>query len=159
MLTTDQIVQLMDEVAQKGLGRLEIERAGFRLRIDGAPAPMVYGGAEPLASPSAAPAQAIAAAATAGETATLSSAADIHVITSPIVGTFYEAPSPEAEPFASVGAQMAVGQIICIVEAMKLMNEIEADVAGEVVEVYARNGEPVEFGAPLFGVRTPPSAD
>jgi acetyl-CoA carboxylase biotin carboxyl carrier protein len=78
---------------------------------------------------------------------------DLHVIKSPIVGTYYGAPSPGADPFVTVGARVEAGQVLCIIEAMKLMNEIEADVAGELVEMYAENGKPVEYGEPLFGIR------
>ena len=77
-----------------------------------------------------------------------------HLIKSPIVGTYYSAPSPEAEPFVTVGARVESGQVLCIIEAMKLMNEIESDVAGEVVQVLVENGHPVEYGEPLFGIRT-----
>jgi acetyl-CoA carboxylase biotin carboxyl carrier protein len=78
----------------------------------------------------------------------------LHIITSPIVGTFYRAPTPGAEPYAKIGMKLEVGTILCIVEAMKLMNEIPSDVAGEVVEIFAENGHPVEFGQKLFGIRT-----
>jgi acetyl-CoA carboxylase biotin carboxyl carrier protein len=81
-------------------------------------------------------------------------AADVHVIKSPIVGTFYSSPSPEAEPFVLVGSRVETGQVLCIIEAMKLMNEIESDVAGEVVQVFVENGHPVEYGESLFGIRT-----
>jgi acetyl-CoA carboxylase biotin carboxyl carrier protein len=79
---------------------------------------------------------------------------NVHTIKSPIVGTFYASPSPEAEAFVSVGASVEAGQVLCIIEAMKLMNEIESDVAGEVVRIHAENGKPVEYGAPLFDIRT-----
>lgn len=78
---------------------------------------------------------------------------DLHLIKSPIVGTFYNAPSPGAEAFVKVGSQVESGQTLCIVEAMKLMNEIESDATGEVIRVYAENGQPVEYGQPLFGIR------
>ena len=77
----------------------------------------------------------------------------LHEVKSPIVGTFYESPSPGAEPFVKIGDQVEVGQVLCIVEAMKLMNEIEADVAGEVVKRIAASGQPVEYGQPLFAIR------
>jgi acetyl-CoA carboxylase biotin carboxyl carrier protein len=80
-------------------------------------------------------------------------AEDLHVIKSPIVGTFYWAASPDAEPFVKVGSGVEPGQVLCIIEAMKLMNEIEADVAGEVARIYPENGTPVEYGEPLFGIR------
>ena len=79
--------------------------------------------------------------------------ANLHMITSPIVGTFYRSPSPEADPFAEIGQKISRGKILCIIESMKLMNEIESDVEGEIVEVYARNGQPVEYGEKLFAIR------
>ncbi len=82
--------------------------------------------------------------------------ADVHVVKSPIVGTFYSAPGPEAEPFVTVGSKVDVGQVLCIIEAMKLMNEIESDAAGEIVSVFVENSKPVEYGEPLFGIRPEP---
>jgi len=79
---------------------------------------------------------------------------DLHLIKSPIVGTFYAAPSPGADPFVARGGRVDVGQVLCIIEAMKLMNEIESDVAGEIAEIYVENGSPVEYGQPLFGIRS-----
>lgn len=77
---------------------------------------------------------------------------DVHVVKSPIVGTFYASASPGAEPFVTVGSSVEAGQVLCIIEAMKLMNEIESDVAGEVVRLFVENGQPVEYGEPLFGI-------
>jgi acetyl-CoA carboxylase biotin carboxyl carrier protein len=79
--------------------------------------------------------------------------AGAHVVKSPIVGTFYDAPSPDAEPFVRVGDRVATGQVLCIVEAMKLMNEIESDAEGEVVKVFVKPGQPVEYGQALFAVK------
>jgi acetyl-CoA carboxylase biotin carboxyl carrier protein len=76
------------------------------------------------------------------------------VLTSPIVGTFYAAPSPDAEPYVRVGDRVQKGQVVCIIEAMKLMNEIESDVSGVVQKIYPENAQPVEFGEPLFSVKT-----
>jgi len=76
------------------------------------------------------------------------------IVTSPFVGTFYRAPSPDAPPFVEVGQSVRKGQTLCIVEAMKLMNEIEAEVAGKVAEIFVENGQPVEFGEPLFRIET-----
>jgi acetyl-CoA carboxylase biotin carboxyl carrier protein len=81
-------------------------------------------------------------------------AEDLHIVKSPIVGTFYASPSPEAEVFVTVGSRIEAGQVLCIIEAMKLMNEIEADVGGELARVFVENGHPVEYGEPLFGIRT-----
>jgi acetyl-CoA carboxylase biotin carboxyl carrier protein len=79
---------------------------------------------------------------------------ELHLVKSPIVGTFYESPSPGSLPFVKPGDNVTQGQVLCIVEAMKLMNEIDSDVAGEVVKILVNNGQPVEYGQPLFAVRT-----
>ena len=79
---------------------------------------------------------------------------DLHIVKSPIVGTYYGSPSPGAAPFVSPGDHVEKGQVICIVEAMKLMNEIEADASGEIVRALVTNGQPVEYGQPLFSIRT-----
>ena len=78
---------------------------------------------------------------------------ELHLVKSPIVGTFYESPSPGAEAFVKIGGFIEAGQTLCVVEAMKLMNEIESDVSGEVLRIFAENGQPVEYGQPLFGIR------
>ncbi len=114
------------------------------------------GAAAPAAAPVAAAAPAAAApaaAAPAAPAAEVDPHAGAHIVKSPIVGTFYAAPSPDAEPFVAVGDKVAVGKVLCIVEAMKLMNEIESDAAGEVVKVFVQPGQPVEYGQPLFAVK------
>ncbi|HVB33928.1 MAG TPA: acetyl-CoA carboxylase biotin carboxyl carrier protein [Patescibacteria group bacterium] len=78
---------------------------------------------------------------------------DLHVVKSPIVGTFYAAPNPDAPAFVRVGDRVSAGQALCIIEAMKLMNEIESDVAGEIARIFVENGQPVEYGEPLFAIR------
>jgi acetyl-CoA carboxylase biotin carboxyl carrier protein len=78
---------------------------------------------------------------------------DLHLVKSPIVGTYYAAPSPGAEAFVKIGGYIETGQTLCIVEAMKLMNEIESDISGEVLRIFVENGQPVEYGQPLFGIR------
>ena len=148
MWSLKEIRELVELVTERGLAGLEIEQSGFRLRIEGT---------RPAASPAAAfPAPALpmasAAAAIASE-AEPPPDANVHVITSPIVGTFYRSASPEADPFAQVGERIAKGKILCIIESMKLMNEIESDVEGEVVAVYPSNGQPVEYGEKLFAIR------
>lgn len=151
MLSLKEIRELIDLVTERGLAGLEIERAGFRLRIDGprsngidATASSSLSYAVPAPHPPA-PAPAAVAEAPADE--------NVHVITSPIVGTFYRSASPEADPFAEIGSRIQKGKILCIIESMKLMNEIESDVEGEVVAVYPRNGQPVEYGEKLFAIR------
>ena len=155
MLSLKEIRELVDLVTERGLAGLEIEKAGFRLRIEGrrpagveAAAPAMHGQA-PAPRPSAphlvSPGSAEAGGPEEGE--------NVHVITSPIVGTFYRSASPEADPFAQVGERVGKGKILCIIESMKLMNEIESDVEGEVVAVYPQNGQPVEYGEKLFAIR------
>jgi acetyl-CoA carboxylase biotin carboxyl carrier protein len=148
MLSFKEIKELIDLVTERGLSGLEIVRAGFRLRIEGGRPAASNGAAEASATvpPQAAmPGTGAVVAEAPGE--------EVHFITSPIVGTFYRAPSPEAEAFADVGSRVSKGKVLCIIESMKLMNEIESDVEGEIVEVYARNGQPVEYGEKLFGIR------
>jgi acetyl-CoA carboxylase biotin carboxyl carrier protein len=150
MLSFKEIKDLIDLVAERGLSALEVEQTGFRIRIEGAhPAAGNGSGALPGAPAFAAPAPVGTAAIPAPETEPES----LHVITSPIVGTFYRSPSPESDPFAQVGQKVAKGKILCIIESMKLMNEIESDVEGEIVEVYPRSGQPVEYGEKLFAIR------
>ena len=150
MLSFKEIKELIDLVSERGLAGLEVERAGFRLRIEGTRAPAANGTGLAAEAPALAPPAAVPVAAPVGAA---KEAEDVHVITSPIVGTFYRSPSPESDPFAEVGEKVARGKILCIIESMKLMNEIESDVEGEIVAVYARNGQPVEYGEKLFGIR------
>ena len=149
MYSLKEIRELVDLVTERGLSGLEIERSGFRLRIEGR-RPASSDGAT-----AAAPVHAATGHAPAPPAAPETPAEDrnVHVITSPIVGTFYRSPSPEAEAFAEVGARIVKGKTLCIIESMKLMNEIESDVDGEVVAVYPRNGQPVEYGEKLFAIR------
>ena len=135
-----EIIELIDKVADRGIGSLEIEQAGMRLRIEGKGAPA----ATPAAAP---PPPGAAAAAPEPEEGW-------HIITSPIVGTFYRSPNPEAELFVNVGDHISPGKVLCIIEAMKLMNEIESDVEGTIVQIYPQNGQPIEYGEKLFAVKT-----
>jgi acetyl-CoA carboxylase biotin carboxyl carrier protein len=157
-----QLRELMRSLKQFDVHEIEIEKDGERIYLrrgsEGAsvvaPAAAAAPGLASVAPPSAAPAP---DAATSGSAPKAGAAAadDPHivVITSPFVGTFYRAPSPDAPPFVEVGSEIRPGQVLCIVEAMKLMNEIEAEVAGVVIEVLAENGKPVEYGDALFKVR------
>lgn len=165
VLTFEQIKELIELVAQNRLQGLELERSGFRLKIDGQQAQQAVAVALPAdagAAVSAAPllsipmpaAAAPAAAPAAPAPAPAGPPAGSHVLTSPIVGTFYRSPSPDAPPFAEVGSRVKKGQVLCIIEAMKLMNEIESDVDGVVAEVYPQNAQAVEFGEPLFAIKT-----
>ena len=155
MFSLKEIRELIDLVADRGLAGLKIERSGFRIRIDGhrpassEPAAVGHASAE-APSPAAAVSRPSAVAAPEPEP---DPDENVHVITSPIVGTFYRSPSPESDPFAEIGERIGKGKILCIIESMKLMNEIESDVEGEVVAVYPRNGQPVEYGEKLFAIR------
>ena len=160
-----EIKELVDLVARRGLAGLEVEQAGFRLRIDGprqehgrmashtgATHPAELVDAVPMALPaSLGPSPPAPIPAGPARPATVEDG--LHVVTSPSVGTCYRAPKPEAEPFAKTGGTVEKGQTLCIIEAMKLMNEIEADIAGTVVEIFPQNGQPVEYGERLFSIR------
>jgi len=142
-----EILALMNE---NNLNEIEIERDGLKLKLKkSVGGGVVIGGpthyaVESIPAPQAAPAAAPVVSATVDLTKNNKD------IKSPMVGTFYRAPSPEAEPFVEVGQTVEVGQVVCIVEAMKLMNEIKSEVRGKVIEVAVQNAEPVEFGQTLF---------
>ncbi len=149
-----QIEQLLRFMSEHNLEEFEYSRGDLRIRLKKPGANMVMA-ARPAAEiivPAAMPVAAshIAAAEAVAETR---GGDDLHLVTSPIVGTFYGSPSPGAEPFVKVGNHVDLGQTLCIVEAMKLMNEIESDMSGEVMRIFAENGQPVEYGQPLFGIR------
>ena len=136
-----ELIRLLDE---SNLTEIEVEHDDDRIRIRRDPAAVVA-----TVAPSVAPVP--SSPESEGET---SGDTDAVFVTSPFVGTFYRAPSPDSEPFVDVGDRISTGQILCIVEAMKLMNEIEAEVEGTIVEVLVENGKPVENGDPLFRVET-----
>ena len=144
----DEIRKLVGLLEEKNLAVFELEVEGFKVKIarnQAAPAP----GAAPLPAP---PAGAVPETAAAAEARI--QAAEIakghHLITSPMVGTFYRAPDPTSPPFADIGDVVKKGKTLCIIEAMKLMNEIEAEVRGRLVKILVENGQPVEFGQTLF---------
>jgi acetyl-CoA carboxylase biotin carboxyl carrier protein len=141
--------ELVDFLKANGIAEFEMERPNLKvgLKFAGAAAAAT---APTAAAPSAAAPVAIAAAAA---PVADDPYAGMHLVKSPIVGTFYAAPAPDAEPFVQVGDKVSVGKVLCIVEAMKLMNEIESDAAGEIVKVFVEPGQPVEFGQPLFAVK------
>jgi acetyl-CoA carboxylase biotin carboxyl carrier protein len=153
---------------QHGLEEFEYEHAGLRVRLRKPSAnthhatalpPRAFGmGAmappEILVAGSASAAAESAAGAPSRSEPSGAESEDLHVVKSPIVGTFYECPSPGAAAFVKVGDQVTSGQVLCIIEAMKLMNEIESDAAGEIVRRYVENGQPVEYGESLFAIRT-----
>ncbi|HXO25800.1 MAG TPA: acetyl-CoA carboxylase biotin carboxyl carrier protein [Thermoanaerobaculia bacterium] len=199
MLTFEQMKELVELVARHRLSGVEVERSGFRLKIDGfqaaaapaaqaaAPAQVTTapraaspppatlpaglaglaglggdpGGASPLppsplataAPPPGLPVHAGDIAAPPPGAAGATSGSGSHILNSPIVGTFYRAPSPDAPSFVEIGSRVRKGQVLCIIEAMKLMNEIECDVDGVIAEIYPQNAQAVEFGEPLFAIR------
>ncbi len=145
---------LIDRVAESSISELEITEAEGRVRIVKAPppsaqpAPVAQVVQIPASQPAAA-AQATAAAAPAQQAAAPAPSRG-KTVKSPMVGTLYRAPNPEADPFVTVGSTVKVGDTLCIIEAMKLMNEIESEFAGTVVEILVENGQPIEYGQPLF---------
>lgn len=153
-----QIEQLLEFMNEHNLEEMEYSRGDLRIRLRKPSAAMMLqssrSGYVPeiivAGSGSESEARILENSNTASEAR---SSEDLHLIKSPIVGTFYGSPSPGAESFVKVGSHVESGQTLCIVEAMKLMNEIESDASGEVIRVYMENGQPVEYGQPLFGIR------
>jgi acetyl-CoA carboxylase biotin carboxyl carrier protein len=160
----NELRELVEFLKANEIAEFDMEQDDLKVRIKfaGEPAAAPAGGFDMAqlsrlmaSAPAAAPAP-VAAAASASLTAAAPAAEaeeKLHEVKSPIVGTFYESPSPGAPAFVKVGDQVEVGQVLCIVEAMKLMNEIESDVAGEVVKRIASSGQPVEYGQPLFAIK------
>ena len=161
------IKKLIELLEESGIAEIEIKEGEEAVRISrmpvagtvmqGLPAQAWFGppqGWDPGRAPAAMP---LAAPETAGQGAAAGESAakpkpNEHVITAPMVGTFYASPSPGSKPFVEIGDEVKVGQVLCIIEAMKMMNQIEADRAGRITSIMARNGDPVEFGQPLFVV-------
>jgi acetyl-CoA carboxylase biotin carboxyl carrier protein len=143
------VKKLIELLEESGIAEIEIKEGEEAVRISRmptgayathAPAPIMMAAPAPLPAPAAlAPAEAIA-----------KPRANEHVVTAPMVGTFYAAPTPGAKAFVDIGDEVKAGQVLCIIEAMKMMNQIEADKGGRVTSVMAQNGDPVEFGQPLF---------
>src|SRR5688572_29614451 len=144
----EEIRDLADLFEERGLTEFEFENENIRVRLSKMVAAPVMHSAPPAqpAPISTPPAEVSQAAEEAPES-------DLYKITSPIVGTFYRSSGPDKEPYVSEGSKVTPDTVVCIVEAMKLMNEIQAETSGEVVEVYVENGQPVEFGQPLFGIK------
>jgi acetyl-CoA carboxylase biotin carboxyl carrier protein len=142
MFKFEELCELIRLVGSTDVASVEIEHAGGRLRIDGKAPPAVV---SPMVAEGGA-----------GDAATVQDAAaeeDVHYVVSPIVGTFYRAPNPDADPYIKVGDAVDSGSTLCIIEAMKLMNEIESDASGTIVKVFPENAQPVEYGERLFAVK------
>ena len=160
----DELRELIALMRDNGLAELELEREDFRVRLrresSNAHEPNVVVPDRPaipipiidpvLRAPDAAAPAPKADAKKSDE----AQDQDLHIIPSPIVGTFYRSPSPSAEPFVKIGTSVEPQSVVCIIEAMKLMNEIQAEASGEVVKIYVENGQPVEYGQPLFGIKS-----
>ena len=154
-LNLSEIRELIELISEKQFNEFELERGGFRLRLrKGA-------GREPvqpaIAAPEIRPQTEFAAPApSAAQPAPAPAAAPeekLHIVNSPIVGTFYRSPSPTADPFVKLGDTVESGKTLCIIEAMKLMNEIQSDANGTIAKIFVENGQPVEYGQPLFGLK------
>jgi acetyl-CoA carboxylase biotin carboxyl carrier protein len=151
----DQLKQILDLVREHGLSEFEIEQEGWRLKVrkDSAPAaPPAFSPVPPPSLP--APPPAGVALGPGGMLADADIDIELAVVKSPIVGTFYRSPEPGAASFVEVGATVKKGQVLCIIEAMKLMNEIDSEYDGEVVNAYVESGQPVQYGERLFAIRT-----
>ena len=145
-----EIKELIEFLIEKDIAEFELERGDVKMRIKRG------GYAAPVQEVQTVPASAAAAPVVAAAPPRASKPAaeeNLHIVRSPIVGTYYESPSPGTPPFVKPGDVVEMGQVICIVEAMKLMNEIESDAAGEIVKMLVKNGQPIEYNQELFAVR------
>ena len=153
----DELRELMELVTEQGYTEFEFENENIRVRLSKATAIAAPPQTTPVnfaaSSTANQPATGVPAPASEPSTPTAESDDGVHKITSPIVGTFYRSPGPDKEPYVKEGSKVTPETVVCIVEAMKLMNEIQAEVTGEVVKIYVENGQAVEFGQALFGIR------
>jgi acetyl-CoA carboxylase biotin carboxyl carrier protein len=155
LMTLDEIKQLIDFIRERDLSEFELERADFKLRIKSgatvqavAPPFVMAAPAAPIAAVPAVPVPTPSAPPPAAEVGE-----DLAIVTSPIVGTFYRSAEPGTKAFVEVGDPVRKGQVLCIIEAMKLMNEIDSEHEGEVVSIYVQNGQAVQYGERLFAIR------
>ena len=157
----DEIKEILELMREHDLEEVELEQEGVRVRLKRggvvASAPVrseaPVAGGTPVSGPTTTTVAAGAPGAGGASDAAAEAAADLAVVTAPIVGTFYRATEPGADPFVEVGDTVKKGQVLCIIEAMKLMNEIDSEYDGQVVNVYADNGQPVQYGERLFAIR------
>ncbi len=158
LMNVKEVKDLIHEVLQSDISEFELEHTGTKVKLKRGFGHDTAAASPPSSQPvtfSFTPSPSIISEAAKPpiETGQASEDAALHIVTSPIVGTFYRAPSPGAEPYVKPGDQVSEGTILCLVEAMKLMNEIPSDIEGEVVRIYVENARPVEFGQKLFGIR------
>ena len=162
----DELRELIDLIRENEFTEFELEREGFRVRfrrgaettepfIESQARSSVGTHSSEPTSPASEARTAAAVPSHPGAKAETEASEDqdLHIISSPIVGTFYRAPSPNADSFVKIGSAVEPDSVVCIIEAMKLMNEIQAETSGEVVKIYVENGQPVEYGQPLFGIK------
>ena len=154
-LNMEELRELAELVNEHGFTDFEFENENIRIRLSKTAAPQFVQAVQPVASsaPVAASQPTNASAETVPAEAPVDADEGLFKITSPIVGTFYRSPSPDKDPYVMEGDKVSDSTVVCIVEAMKLMNEIQAETSGEVVKIYVENGQPVEYGQPLFGIR------
>jgi acetyl-CoA carboxylase biotin carboxyl carrier protein len=159
-LDLKELKEILELLEEKDIAEFELEAEGMKLRVRKAFAPAPAALMSPLAPPAvpgptlaAAPPRAAAPVLVAEPAAAAQEDEGVFVVKSPIVGTFFRSPDPNAAPFVDVGDHVRPGQVMCIVEAMKLMNEIEAEVGGIILKAHAENGQPVQYGEPLFTLR------
>lgn len=150
--------QLVEFLKENQIAEFDLDRGELKIRLKFQPIPQSLSDLSGLLAASAPAAHAAApvvaaAAVPVQAAAAVDPDAGLHIVKSPIVGTFYGSPAPGSPPFVSIGERVEKGQVICIVEAMKLMNEIESDASGEIVKCYVSNGQPIEFGQSLFAIR------
>jgi acetyl-CoA carboxylase biotin carboxyl carrier protein len=150
-----EIKELVEFLIEKDVAEFELERGDVKVKIKRGQQAALYASAPSTVASHFSPASSVLAPVAAAVSAPAEAVEEeLHLVKSPIVGTYYESPSPGSPPFIKPGDRVTQGQVLCIVEAMKLMNEIESDVAGEVVKILVSNGQPVEYGQALFAVRT-----
>jgi len=147
------VKKLIELLEESGIAEIEITEGDHAVRISRYPPGGTVQAAVPMPMAAPAPVAPPVASASAAPAAEAAPASDGNAVTAPMVGTFYASPSPDAQPFVKVGDEVAVGDTLCIIEAMKMMNQIESDVAGKVVSIEVENAEPVEFGQTLFVIR------
>lgn len=158
-LNMQELRELAELVNEHGFTDFEFENENIRIRLSKTAAPQYVQAVQPVASSAPVAPQQTSAPQTSGlpesaaADAPVDTDADLFKITSPIVGTFYRSPAPDKPSYVEVGDKVSDSTVVCIVEAMKLMNEIQAETSGEVVKIYVENGQPVEYGQPLFGIR------
>jgi len=155
MENLEDIRQILDLVREHELTEFELERDGLKIRVrkDARGQIVVHAPAAAPVVPMAAPVAPGVTPVPAVATPPVDDSVDLAVVTSPIVGTLYRAPEPGATPFVDVGGRVRKGQVLCIIEAMKLMNEIESEYEGEIARIYVENGQPVQYGERLFAIK------